>query len=188
MYSLQILCIANKTFSKLLGLHLVRMFWGVAILKKSCFDLFVASVVRVHDLIKSLREPSFFLSVCLFSCDPAVSSSSKLPLSSKKQRKVLKRFKKGSKKESSSNIMGMKAPFPSWRLPSCLVSQLGGEEQTKRSSVCEWHDVYYCCWFSRFHTTHSCWVNKSDLCLIKITDNPPLRKKGSTLRIILTNH
>lgn len=34
-----------------------------------------------------------------------------------------------------------------------------------------------CCWFPQRLSTHSCWVNNSDLCLIKITAHPPLRKK-----------
>lgn len=39
-----------------------------------------------------------------------------------------------------------------------------------------WHDGPRCCWFPQRLSTHSCWVNNSDPCLIKITDHPPLRK------------
>lgn len=35
--------------------------------------------------------------------------------------------------------------------------------------------------------THSCWVNKSDLCLIRITGHPPLRKKKISMRNFQTN-
>lgn len=40
-----------------------------------------------------------------------------------------------------------------------------------------WHDGQRCCWFPQRLSTHSCWVNNSDPCLIKITDHPPLRKR-----------
>lgn len=39
-----------------------------------------------------------------------------------------------------------------------------------------WHDGQHCCWFPQRLSTHSCWVNNSDPCLIKITDHPPARK------------